>query len=76
MCQKFKNDLDFYNLTYTEHLIDEDVTRERLLEMFPWATTLPVVVINGEGITVHEATIKLNEYKEHFGKTLLNETGD
>ena len=36
--------------SYDKYMLDEDFTREELLEMFPHARTFPQIVIDGENI--------------------------
>ena len=72
-CSTFKSTLDKFKISYKEHVIDEDITKERVVEMFPWCVTLPVVVVNGEPLTLWQANKKLEEMREDFGKQLLNE---
>ena len=36
--------------SYDKYMLDEDFTREELLEKFPYARTFPQIVIDGENI--------------------------
>jgi glutaredoxin len=49
-CNQAKVLLASKNISYTELKLDSDFTRENLLEMFPRATTFPVVVVDGFNI--------------------------
>jgi len=46
-CNKAKNLLNFYNLSYDEKILDIDFTRQDILSLYPKARTFPVVVIDG-----------------------------
>lgn len=73
-CQLFKNSLRFYKLQYEEHVIGDTCSREDVLEKFPGVTNLPIVVVNGEVLSGNNASLVLEQYKEHFGSSLLNES--
>jgi len=49
-CTNAKMLLNSKGLSYTEYKLGEDFTRETLLEMFPGATTYPVIVLDGFNI--------------------------
>jgi glutaredoxin len=49
-CSQAKVLLASKNISYTELKLDEDFTRDNLLEMFPSATTFPVIVVDGFNI--------------------------
>lgn len=72
-CNRFKKDLKNYGIQFEEILIDQDVDREFILENFPGYKVLPIVDIDGTVYDGKMAELKLNEYKEDFGKVLLNE---
>ena len=38
------------NYTYDKYMLDEDFTREQLLEKFPTARTFPQITIDGQSI--------------------------
>lgn len=46
-CSYAKNLLDLKKINYTEYKLNEDFTKEGLLELYPTARTFPVVVIDG-----------------------------
>lgn len=71
-CTKAKQFLSNKNIPYTELKLNEDFTREHLLEKFPNARTFPVIVIDGfyiGGYTQLEEMV--NEQRD--SRKLLNE---
>lgn len=72
-CESAKTLLDLKNIPYIELKLDEDFTREHLMEMFPSARSFPVVVIDGFNIGgFDQLKSKLSEETESSAK-LLNE---
>lgn len=49
-CVVVKNALNKADLNYKEYVIDRDITRENVLNLFPEAKILPVVVVDGTWI--------------------------
>lgn len=49
-CESAKKLLKDKNLPYTEYVIPEDISREEVMEAYPQATLVPVVVIDGKWI--------------------------
>lgn len=71
-CTRAKQLLSSKNIPYTELKLNEDFTREILLEKFPTAKTFPVIVVDGfyiGGFTQLEEMV--NEQRD--GRKLLNE---
>ena len=48
---------------YTKYMLDEDFTREELMEMFPNARTFPQITIDGEYIGGY------TEFRDHVHRT-------
>ena len=72
-CVKAKQLLSIKNIPFTEFKLNEDFTRETLLDKFPNAKTYPVIVIDGFHIGGYS---QLDErLNEEFSDTrkLLNE---
>lgn len=63
-CTRTKKALNEKNLTYIEHRIGEDITREAVIEKFPGAKTLPVVIIDGHLIGSQEALYIIINYQD------------
>jgi hypothetical protein len=60
------------NIPFNEMKLNEDFTKEYLLELFPSATTFPVVVVDGFNIGGFDQLNKmLNEQTETTGKFLI-----
>jgi glutaredoxin len=71
-CTKAKMLLVSRNIPFKEMKLNEDFTREYLLELFPSATTFPVVVVDGFNIGGFDQLSKmLNEQTESTGKFLI-----
>lgn len=71
-CTRAKQLLSLNNIMYDEFKLDEDFTRETLLEKFPSAKTFPVIVVDGYyigGFTQLEEMV--NEPRDN--RKLLNE---
>lgn len=70
-CTKAKMLLASKNISYTELKLNEDFTRETLLEQFPSAASFPIIVVDGFNIGGTEQLSKMiNEQKEPLGKFL------
>ena len=70
-CTKAKMLLAAKNISYTELKLNEDFTRETLLEQFPSAASFPIIVVDGFNIGGTEQLSKMiNEQKEPLGKFL------
>lgn len=71
-CTKAKMLLASKNIPFNEMKLNEDFTKEYLLELFPSATTFPVVVVDGFNIGGFDQLNKmLNEQTETTGKFLI-----
>ena len=49
-CVKAKNVLNSLNVQYSNYVVEQDISRDSILEMFPLARSYPIVVVNGEFI--------------------------
>ena len=47
-CERAKQMCKKFHLNYIYHQLDEDFTREELLERFPDAKTFPQIIVDGE----------------------------
>jgi glutaredoxin len=73
-CDKAKGMLRSIGASYTEHVVDVNISRKELLEQFPTAKTLPIVVINGVHIGGYpQLEQQIVEQREHIGKSFLAE---
>lgn len=73
-CTKAKMILASKNISYNELKLNEDFTRENLLELYPSAKTFPVVVVDGFNIGgCAELEMTLNEQNETRSKKFLTE---
>jgi glutaredoxin len=73
-CKVLKETLNSIGVSYREHLIDKDVTREHVKELFPEVTSLPIMVA---GPKVYLGLEQCNEavatFDSNLGKQLLSE---
>ncbi len=63
-CDKAENLCKQKNFEYKKYMLDEDFTREQMLEKFPSARTFPQITVNGEligGYTEFEAKVRSEE---------------
>jgi glutaredoxin 3 len=58
---------------YTELKLNEDFTRENLLEMYPSARSFPVIVVDGFNIGGYTELNKMLNEETQNTKKLLNE---
>ncbi len=54
-CKTTKDLLESRNLTYIEHKVDVEITREEVKKLFPQARMLPVVLVDGNYIESPES---------------------
>ncbi len=59
-CERAKQLCKKFSLNYIYHQLDEDFTREELLEKFPDAKTFPQIVVNDEYVGGYDNFV---EYK-------------
>lgn len=71
-CDYAKNLLEHNKINYTPMVLDEDFTRENLLELFPNARSFPVIVVDGFNIGGYDELKMILEQKTENRK-LLNE---
>ena len=57
-CERAKQICKKFGLNYIYHQLDEDFTREELLERFPDAKTFPQIIVDGEYIGGHDDFVK------------------
>jgi glutaredoxin len=72
-CINSKMLLSSKGINYTELKLDEDFSRESLLEIFPNAKSFPVVVIDGFNIGGFENLKKYLTEETQDNRKLLNE---
>lgn len=73
-CEKAKTILNSVKADYTTFTVDVDLTREEVVNRFPFAKSYPIVVINGEFVGGYEQLEqRIFEQRENIGKTLLVE---
>jgi glutaredoxin len=72
-CVNSKMLLSSKGINYTELKLDEDFSRESLLEIFPNAKSFPVVVIDGFNIGGFENLKKYLTEETQDNRKLLNE---
>lgn len=72
-CTKAKMLLSNRGINYTEMKLDRDFTRETLLEMFPTASTFPVVVVDGFNIGGYTQLDKMLSEQTETTSTFLAE---
>lgn len=49
-CTKAKSSLRAKQLPFSEYILNQDITRKELFEMFPAAKTLPIILEDGRMI--------------------------
>ena len=57
-CERAKQICKKFGLNYIYHQLDEDFTKEWLLERFPDAKTFPQIIVDGEYIGGHDDFVK------------------
>lgn len=72
-CLNSKMLLSSKGINYTELKLDEDFSKENLLELFPSAKTFPVIVIDGFNIGGYENLKKYLTEETQDNRKLLNE---
>jgi len=58
-CDMAKNLAEQKELDYTYKMLDEDFSREELMETFPGARTFPQIIVNGDKIGGYQEFKKL-----------------
>lgn len=72
-CDRAKSVLKSRGILFQEQKLNEDFTREYILEKFPYAKTFPIIVVDGFYIGGYDQLVmKLNEELVNTQK-LLNE---
>lgn len=64
-CVKAKNFLDSKSIAYDYYTVGQDITTEEVIERFPSARSVPVVVVNGTHIGGYDELQKLIEEKSN-----------
>lgn len=73
-CARIKDRLTSLGVGYREHKIDQDVTREHVMELFPGVSTLPVLTVGGNVyMGPQQCNEALNQFGADVGKDLLTE---
>ena len=73
-CTKAKMLLSSRSVQYNELKLNEDFTREHLLEMFPSAKSFPVIVVDGFNIGGYDSLqMMLNEQQSETNLKFLSE---
>lgn len=71
-CENLKSYLRSHGYVFEEFVLGVDVTKEQLLEMFPGATTVPQVLIDGAKAGGYEATVQfLAEYIPNDNREMI-----
>ena len=71
-CDHTKTLLEKNSISYNNFILDEDFTREFLLELYPSAKSFPVIIVDGFNIGGYDALKLIFEQKTETRK-LLNE---
>jgi len=71
-CDYAKNLLEYNKVKYEKLTLDEDFTRENLMELFPAAKSFPVIVVDGFNIGGYDELKMILEQKTETRK-ILNE---
>lgn len=53
-CARVKKQLSEKEISYSELIIGEQVDRDTVLSMFPGATALPILCLDGKQVTIEE----------------------
>ena len=64
VCEQAKQLLKEYNQPYTEHVIGQDITREQVIEKFPWVKVAPIIFYNGVSFSIHSLKFMLDKEKK------------
>lgn len=72
-CNNAKMLLASRNILYTELKLNEDFTRESLMELFPSARSFPIIVVDGFNIGGYAELQKLILEETQDNRKLLNE---
>jgi glutaredoxin len=59
LCDQTKAALKKSNLAFEERIIERDITRDEVLEKFPGARMLPIVVVDGTWIGGRDEILRL-----------------
>jgi glutaredoxin len=59
LCDQTKTALKKNNLAFEERIIERDITRDEVLEKFPGARMLPIVVVDGTWIGGRDEILRL-----------------
>jgi glutaredoxin len=71
-CDYTKNLLEVNKISYQNLILNEDFTREHLLELFPSSKTFPVITVDGFNVGGYDNLKLILEQKTETRK-LLNE---
>jgi glutaredoxin len=71
-CTKAKQLLSTMNIPYNEYKLDEDFTREIILDKFPLAKSYPIVVVDGFHIGGYSQLVEKINSENTDSRKLLN----
>lgn len=72
-CTRAKSFLNMKHMAYEELVLDQDFTRENLLDTFPNVTSFPVIVVDGMNIGGFDQLKLMLEEQQSDPRKLLNE---
>jgi len=72
-CTKAKQLLNTMNISFNEYKLDEDFTREIVLEKFPNAKSYPIVVVDGFHIGGYSQLVEKINNESNDNRRLLTE---
>ena len=75
-CNNAKMLLASRNISYQELKLNEDFTRESLLELFPNSRSFPIIVVDGFNIGGYNELSKMILEEKQDNRKLLNEEGE
>jgi len=71
-CEQAKNLLKINDLEFRELKLNEDFSRDEILELFPTARTFPIIVINNTYIGGYsQLTTEMEHGIDNLGKTVI-----
>lgn len=62
-CDKAKNLLEMKSISFEEHKLDKDFSRDEILEWFPGVKTFPIITVNKKFIGGYNELEKLLDTK-------------
>lgn len=74
-CQAAKEKLKAYQIEYKEYIIGQDITREQLLQKFPYAKITPVIVHLKSGTLIDLPMLEIVMIADQLMKGQANDIG-